>query len=915
MEPPTSNDSGGGGRGEEKQVRHQSFSVKSLSKLAEEEKAKLSRQGSFHKGIVSSLFSNSSQVNGSNNNNNHGNQTNNSTIQDEQIVINGHHFLLYNYATPVSCRNCKLSIWHYGHETVKIKQTECEKWSLNKTGYKCKNCSMNLHGACVKEFQLACELGHHLKTVRNVLVKRGRTRSIDDYAQIVRPSAGYILEDGLSGILQGSHEISPPVSLNETPWYSLYFLGREHDHFVMSEKKHKHEELLVVSVIHETPEVFKEQSSDTISLASSHRPNKREGGGHESDSQSEDEDEDEEDEDHEEPRLGRTGSITTSKINPTRRGSHQGSQSPNRTLSSSLIPSIQEAIGGDGSNTSGDEALNEKDRKKKEKKDLKEKKKLEKKIQKEREKEEKKQKKLLKKLKKSKGYTPQEGYQYRVIIWKKTGKEQWTIPVKQDEFLSGVQIIDLVLPHFKGLKLMDKTSPLFHSLSKELVIMEREEFTFEFKFGVLYVKKGQNHEDEFFGNETGSTHLYEFLDSIADKVELKGFQGFAGGLDVENNSNGEYAYATEHDGNDIIFHVSTLLPYAQNDPQQIKRKRHIGNDIVCLVFQDSPGCCFSPRAIKSQMIHTFIAVCLEGVTNGKKRFRVNVTSKDVVPPFGPTLPDPPVFMDQDELREFLLQKLVNAERSALFSESFQTRREKNLAAHLAYINSRYSLESSSKKTVLRQKLGDSKRAPKISIDLSFSSSFSNPQNLSPRGQPFSTPRSARASLGGEKKTFQIDSGLTTLQSNPSLSSSFTQLPSLTQSPFTSTQPSEKTSSSLKSRNSIRRGSLQNINQPPDQDVTYEPPQNIHTVNEESSDNVDPKDEKKNQQSNVNGVNPSTPSRVTGGGRPKLRRRGSAPAIFVSNPTLIEPNVLFQDSNDYALWETITPDMLGIKSKN
>ena len=35
-----------------------------------------------------------------------------------------------------------------------------------------------------------------------------------------------------------------------------------------------------------------------------------------------------------------------------------------------------------------------------------------------------------------------------------------------------------------------------------------------------------------------------------------------------------------------MFHVSTLLPFKEKgDNQQLERKRHIGNDIVAIVFQ------------------------------------------------------------------------------------------------------------------------------------------------------------------------------------------------------------------------------------------------------------------------------------------------------------------------------------------
>ena len=40
-------------------------------------------------------------------------------------------------------------------------------------------------------------------------------------------------------------------------------------------------------------------------------------------------------------------------------------------------------------------------------------------------------------------------------------------------------------------------------------------------------------------------------------------------------------------GIEIMFHVSTLLPHEEHDPQKLQRKRHVGNDIVCVVFLEA----------------------------------------------------------------------------------------------------------------------------------------------------------------------------------------------------------------------------------------------------------------------------------------------------------------------------------------
>jgi RAP1 GTPase activating protein 1 len=57
----------------------------------------------------------------------------------------------------------------------------------------------------------------------------------------------------------------------------------------------------------------------------------------------------------------------------------------------------------------------------------------------------------------------------------------------------------------------------------------------------------------------------------------------------------------------VLFHVASLLPYSPGDSQQLQRKRHIGNDIVAIIFQEEPTP-FSPDMIASHFLHAFIVV-------------------------------------------------------------------------------------------------------------------------------------------------------------------------------------------------------------------------------------------------------------------------------------------------------------------
>ena len=54
------------------------------------------------------------------------------------------------------------------------------------------------------------------------------------------------------------------------------------------------------------------------------------------------------------------------------------------------------------------------------------------------------------------------------------------------------------------------------------------------------------------------------------------------------------------------FNLSHPLPALSTS--QVNKKRHIGNDMVCVVFLDGPGATFNPTWIRSHFIHCYIVV-------------------------------------------------------------------------------------------------------------------------------------------------------------------------------------------------------------------------------------------------------------------------------------------------------------------
>ncbi|KAM3613892.1 uncharacterized protein V6R79_006707 [Siganus canaliculatus] len=192
-----------------------------------------------------------------------------------------------------------------------------------------------------------------------------------------------------------------------------------------------------------------------------------------------------------------------------------------------------------------------------------------------------------------------------------------------------------------------------------------------FKFGILWQRDGQFTEEDILSNNEESNDFKEFLSILGDTVQLQGFTGFRGGLDVCHGQTGSEAIFTSFQGREIMFHVATKLPFTEGDPQQLQRKRHIGNDIVTLVYQEAQTP-FLSDIIKSHFLHCFVVVRrvqrMDGT--GDTAYQVSVTARDDVPPFGPVLPDPPMFTDRSVLKNFLLTKLINAEISCYKAQQF-----------------------------------------------------------------------------------------------------------------------------------------------------------------------------------------------------------------------------------------------------
>nr|XP_040034171.1 signal-induced proliferation-associated 1-like protein 2 isoform X3 [Gasterosteus aculeatus aculeatus] len=206
---------------------------------------------------------------------------------------------------------------------------------------------------------------------------------------------------------------------------------------------------------------------------------------------------------------------------------------------------------------------------------------------------------------------------------------------------------------------------------EQLLKLDEQGLSFQHKVGVLYCKAGQSTEEEMYNNESAGPALEEFLDLLGQRVRLKGFTKYRAQLDNKTDSTGIHSLYTTYKDYELMFHVSTMLPYTPNNRQQLLRKRHIGNDIVTIVFQEPGALPFTPKHIRSHFQHVFVIVKVHNPCTDNVCYSVAVSRSKDVPPFGPPIPKSVTFPKSAVFRDFLLAKVINGENAAHKSEKFR----------------------------------------------------------------------------------------------------------------------------------------------------------------------------------------------------------------------------------------------------
>nr|XP_055195741.1 tuberin isoform X8 [Nyctereutes procyonoides] len=185
---------------------------------------------------------------------------------------------------------------------------------------------------------------------------------------------------------------------------------------------------------------------------------------------------------------------------------------------------------------------------------------------------------------------------------------------------SNTEKVPGINPSFVFLQLYH--SPFFGDESNKPILLPNESFERSVqlldqipsydthKIAVLYVGEGQSSSElAILSNEHGSYRYTEFLTGLGKLIELKDCQPdkvYLGGLDV-CGEDGQFTYCWHDDIMQAVFHIATLMPTKDVDKHRCDKKRHLGNDFVSIIYNDS-GEDFKLGTIRGQFnfVHVII---------------------------------------------------------------------------------------------------------------------------------------------------------------------------------------------------------------------------------------------------------------------------------------------------------------------
>ncbi|KAJ2073618.1 hypothetical protein GGH13_001880 [Coemansia sp. S155-1] len=204
------------------------------------------------------------------------------------------------------------------------------------------------------------------------------------------------------------------------------------------------------------------------------------------------------------------------------------------------------------------------------------------------------------------------------------------------------------------------------SLFRDIRALDRIHARETIKVAVLYVGPGQWSEAEILSNSLLDTSgsYRSFVDSLGWQVNLATFQGFTGKLE-SNGSDGESCPYYADESIEVAFHEAAAMPKDQKDMRQMGKKRHIGNDHVHIIWNESHHN-YRPETISGDFGN--VQIQIRPLEAGE--YGIGIYCDEQIKPFGPLCDG--AIVSADALPTAVRATAINGHRRAIqaFFRSF-----------------------------------------------------------------------------------------------------------------------------------------------------------------------------------------------------------------------------------------------------
>ncbi|KAJ1995724.1 hypothetical protein EDC05_000658 [Coemansia umbellata] len=169
------------------------------------------------------------------------------------------------------------------------------------------------------------------------------------------------------------------------------------------------------------------------------------------------------------------------------------------------------------------------------------------------------------------------------------------------------------------------------SLYRDIRSLDRIHAHETIKVALLYVGPGQWNEVEILSNTVADTSAsyQSFINSLGWQVNLTTFHGYTGKLEQCGTDGTTCPYFAE-DGLELVFHEVTSMPNYANDARRLNKKRHIGNDHVHIIWNESRHT-YRPETISGDFGN--VQIHIRPLEPGE--YGINMYCDDQIRPFGP----------------------------------------------------------------------------------------------------------------------------------------------------------------------------------------------------------------------------------------------------------------------------------------